>query len=83
MEAGLKSLELHDNSVNYIISHECASNTKLLLSQGFYKPDKLSDYLQKIKENTQFDKWYFGHYHEDRAINDKEVIMYEKITQIW
>lgn len=28
-------------------------------------------------------KWYFGHYHDDKAINDKEILYYEKINRIW
>lgn len=52
-------------------------------SNGFYPADELSDYLQTIKDRTQFSKWYFGHYHDDRSINDKEILYYEKINRIW
>jgi len=83
MNEGLENLAKHDFKIDYIITHECSTYTKILLSKGFYKADELSDYLQKIKDQTQFTKWYFGHYHEDLAINNKEILYYEKINRIW
>lgn len=83
MAEGLENLAEHDFKVDYIITHECSTYTKILLSNGFYPADELSDYLQTIKDQTQFSKWYFGHYHDDRSINDKEILYYEKINRIW
>lgn len=83
MDEGLKNLAKNDFKVDYIITHECSTYTKILLSNGFYPADELSDYLQTIKDQTQFSKWYFGHYHDDRSINDKEILYYEKINRIW
>lgn len=83
MDIGRINLNKHNNTVDYIISHECAAYTKALITKGFYGDDPLSAYLQEIKEQTTFKKWYFGHYHEDRAINAEEILCYEKIVQIW
>jgi len=80
---GIANLAKHDNKIDYIITHDCATNTKILLSKGFYKPDELSDYFQDIKAMVQFKKWYFGHYHDDKAINDQEILCYERINRIW
>ncbi len=83
MNEGIKNLQSHNNLVDYIISHDCPTSTQAILSNGFYKPDFLTDYLQKIKETTQFSSWYFGHYHKDRAITNNEILTYENINQIW
>lgn len=83
MNEGLRNLEIHQNQVDYIITHECAANTKALLDNHYDSEEYLSHYLQKIKEFVQYKAWYFGHYHDDRAINNKEILVYEKISKIW
>jgi len=82
MNEGLRNLEIHQNQVDYIITHECAANTKALLDIHYDQEEYLSHYLQKIKELVQYKAWYFGHYHDDRAINNKEILVYEKISKI-
>lgn len=83
MQDGYDNLEVAGWSVDYIISHCCSSSTQALLSGGWYEPDELTDYLEEIRMRCQFKKWFFGHYHDDRAINDKEILLYEQIIRIW
>ena len=82
MEEGRKNLENIDNKVDFIVTHCGATNSIALYSKGFYKPDILTDYLEEIRMNTDFGKWFMGHYHENHAINDKEIILYEQIVRI-
>ena len=53
-----------------------------LLSQGFFATDKLTDYLEIIKQTTKYKKWFFGHYHTDVALNEKDFCVFEKIMQV-
>ena len=49
---------------------------------SFVKKDSLLiDYLEKIIINTDFKRWYFGHYHDNKAINDKEMLLYEQLIR--
>ena len=32
--------------------------------------------------NVNYKKWFMGHYHEDVAITDKDIILYEQIIRI-
>lgn len=52
------------------------------MSAGEFKPDKLTDYLQEIKEKLNFKKWFFGHYHMDRQIDMQFICLYDRIMQI-
>ena len=87
MNEGLRNLAKHDNKVDYIISHdmpaEClALYCALYKSGGFYKPDKLNHYFDKVREQTTYKKWFFGHYHEDRQITDKDIVLMMQIVRI-
>lgn len=82
MEAGLKNLERVGNKADFIITHCASSSTAALISHGMYKPDKLTDYLERIKSTVDYKTWLMGHYHRNDAVNDKEIILYEQIVRI-
>lgn len=41
----------------------------------------MTDYFEALKENCRFQYWFFGHYHENRAIERKYILLYEQIIQ--
>ena len=57
-------------------------NTQALLGGGTYKKDYLTDYLQEISEKLEFKKWYFGHYHDNKQVNNQYVLLYEDIVPL-
>jgi len=36
---------------------------------------------EKHYQSCGFDKWFFGHYHDDKRIGEKMVLLYEKIVR--
>ena len=82
MENGIKNLEKVNYEVDYIISHCCPTNIQALLGGGTYKKDYLTDYLQEISEKCKFKKWYFGHYHDYRQVNEQFTLLYEDIVPL-
>lgn len=82
-DEGLKNLVIAGFDVDYIVSHCCATSTQAILSGGLYEPDSLTDYLENVKNRTKFTKWFFGHYHLDRNVSDKEIALYEQMIRIW
>lgn len=81
-EEGRINLERNNWDVDYIITHCCATETQQLIGKEKYESDSLTAYLQEIKQKCQYHKWFFGHYHENRVINDKEILLYEQIATI-
>ena len=82
MDEGTRNLEENDYTVDFIVSHCAASSTAALISHGEYKPDNLTMYLEEIRQKTNFKKWFFGHYHENRNVNAQEIMIYEQIIRI-
>lgn len=82
MEEGLKNLSLHNNTVDFIVSHCCSSSTQALLGGGLFTPDVLTNYLEQIRQVVTFKKWFFGHYHDNKNVNAEEILLYEQIIRI-
>lgn len=81
-QEGIYNLNDAGNKVDFIFTHCAASSTAALLSHGLYKPDSLTDYFEEIKNKVEFKKWLFGHYHDNKAVNDKEILLYDQIVRI-
>ena len=82
MEEGRRNLAAHNNTVDFIVTHCCASSTQILLGGSMYKSDIETAYLEEIRQNIKFKKWFFGHYHDNRNVNAEEILLYEQIIQI-
>ncbi len=82
MEEGRRNLAAHGNAVDFIVTHCCASSTQILLGGAGYRPDVATAYLEEIRQNTRFKKWFFGHYHDNRNVNAQELLLYEQIIRI-
>lgn len=82
MAEGLKNLAAHDNNVDYIVTHCCASSTQTLIGGSMFKSDVLTSYLEDIRQNVRFKKWFFGHYHDNKNVNVEEILLYEQIIRI-
>ena len=82
MEEERRNLASTENKLDFIVTHCGAASSILLYSLGGYKPDILTDHLEEVRQKTIFKKWFMGHYHDNYAVNDKEIIIYEQIVRI-
>ena len=82
MREGKVNLSAHDFTVDFIVTHCCSSSTQVLLGGSMFEPDRETDYLEYIKNNVKYKKWFFGHYHDNRNIFDKEILIYEQMIRI-
>ena len=83
MQEGLDNLKKNDYTVDYIVTHCCSTDTQIALGgKLLYQPDIATEYLEKIKEIADYKKWFFGHYHQNINVNDKEILIYEQIIRI-
>lgn len=76
------NLEACGRPVDYILSHCCPSSVMEVISGEVYQHDRLTDYFEALKNNCQFQYWFFGHYHDNRVIDRKYILLYEQIVQI-
>ena len=82
MATGLLNLEKHNHKVDFIVTHDCPASTLALLGHGYYKPDELNTYFEKIRSEVDYTRWFFGHYHFDQYINEKDIVIFDQIVRI-
>ena len=76
-----QTLERLDRKIDYIITH-CAPTAIQQKINADFKPDKLTDFLEEIRCRSQFHYWLFGHYHDNRIIGEKHVLLYEQMVRV-
>ena len=82
MKFGLETLSKNGNEVDYIITHCCPQSVASYLSGGMYKPDLLTQFLERIKDKVSFKQWYFGHYHLESQCFMNYICLYHKIERV-
>ena len=67
-----------------MITHEAPLSAAEVMFPGKVKPDCLNMYFDELlQEGLQFDKWFFGHYHDNRNVNAEEILLWEQIIRIY
>ena len=82
MQEGRNNLATCDNKVDVIITHCCPSSLQKLLCNAEYSTNTLTDYLEQIHQDVEYKKWYFGHYHRNRNMSDKDILLYRQFIRI-
>lgn len=80
MERGIKNLSGHNWNIDYVVSH-CAPAGVAALS-GYSDRNRLTQYFEAVSEKLSFRKWFFGHYHENRQMLGKYILLYEQVIRI-
>lgn len=79
---GLLCLTENQWKCDYILTHCAPSGIQAALSAGGMEPDDLTRYLEAIRKRCSYQRWYFGHYHWDEAVDDRHTVIYNHILRI-
>lgn len=85
IEFALDNLNAHQNAVDYILTHEAPRrfiphifggtiDYRLHESAKYNSP--VAKLLDVIYEQNSFEKWFCGHYHDDKEIDNLQVMYY-------
>lgn len=80
------NLEKHNFKVDYILSHTCSTSSLDEVADfcGFYVEsyDNQNRFFEEIKNKIDYKGWFLGHFHKDFAINEKELVLYNKVIKL-
>lgn len=82
MDEGLQNLEKNGWNVDFILTHCCAGSTQRQYFGAEYTENALTEYLEGIKQRCEYQKWFFGHYHKDFSMGEKETVICDRIVKI-
>ena len=77
-----RNLEKVNFEVDYVLSHCAPQSIVSWLMGGYTQPDKLTMYFEDLAQRLKFKNWFFGHYHDDRKIMGKFILLYDQIVRI-
>ncbi len=80
-EAAMATLDAHGWRVDYVLTHCAASAVQYLLNPT-YENDELTLFLGDVEQRLDYRHWYFGHYHEDRPITDRQTVVFEDVIEL-
>ena len=66
---------------SYIITH-CAPNKVVKKLNPDYTFDRLTTFLETVRQKAKFHYWLFAHYHDNRIIDGRYVLLWEQIVRI-
>lgn len=78
-----RNLERFNNTVDYVITHTAPRAG--IAALGFDVADDeipLTELLDYVLENVSFKRWYFGHWHTDRKIDERLFAIYNYVDEI-
>ena len=78
LEYAFVNLREQRRSVDLIITHEAPASVKRLIDRNAVIND-LNIFLDSVMHNTRCEKWFFGSLHEDRAVSDKLISVFEEV----
>lgn len=75
-------LEKENWMVDYIITHSAPSSLVDRIGGGAYNHDQLTDFLETVKNKVRFQRWLFGHYHDNQVYEDRWTLLYDRIIRL-
>ena len=67
--------------VDCVLTH-CAPTSIAQRMSRHYQPDRLTDFLETVRQRCRFSQWFCGHYHINQVIDERFVIQWEQISKI-
>lgn len=80
IQNAIRKLNGVNYSVDYIITH-CAAN-RVQREIANYEENILTDFFEELIDKGNYKKWFFGHYHIDRIIDDRHIAVFEKVIKL-
>ena len=83
-EEGWSNLEEAGFRVDYILTHTGPREVVAAMGYGELSDDEveLRQFLQRVADNTDFNAWYFGHFHEDAVVEEQFFCLFDEIVTV-
>ena len=83
MKHGLENLRAFRAShekIDFIITHDAPASDRYLI--GFGEIDMLNRYLESIRGQVKYGKWFYGHLHDNRQVSENSYLLFDQIVRI-
>ena len=83
-ENAVENLEKVDFTVDYVLTHTAPKRFIVNSTDitSYIDNCPTVQMLSGLEKMLIYKKWFFGHYHDNKNVNDKEILIYEQIIRI-
>jgi len=78
----VENLQACHREVDIIVTHEAPASVKKLVDRRAAIND-LNIFLDTVMHNTRYGRWFFGSLHQDRAVSDNLICVFEDVYGIF
>lgn len=82
MNEAICNLKENDYAVDYIITHTAPEETMSIFHPFHEEEKRLNNFLEWIRESTQYQQWFFGHLHRDEDFWRNQTVLWSEIRNI-
>lgn len=76
LDEAVENLTKHNKQVDIILTHCAPDSIQTAIGKSGMIPNRLTAFLEAVKDCIDYSLWFFGHYHRDQAIDDKHILLY-------
>ena len=80
-QEAISNIEHADWKVDYVITHTAADHV-IHKIDPMNQHDALTSFLFMMEKKLEYRHWYFGHFHDDREMDEKHTMLYQSIIPI-
>lgn len=77
----VRNLERVGYAADYIMTHCAPTGIQQTLNPDLV-PDSLTDFLESLHAKADYHSWFFGHYHDNRAVDERHILLWEQIVPV-
>lgn len=85
-EEGLDTLDAYKWEADVVLTHTCSLDTLEEMSQRAdfrMKPaDEVNKFLQRVQEDIKYKVWFFGHFHRNINLSNRQIVIYDQILEL-
>ncbi|HPY83828.1 MAG TPA: metallophosphoesterase [Ruminococcus flavefaciens] len=82
IKEAMLNLEKHNNTVDYIITHEPPASLKDCLGVDVFQRLEVHAFFEDIIKTCKYEKWFFGKCHIDKHIPIKFYALFNNVTPL-
>ena len=76
-----EKISAHNFTFDYVITHSAPSSIQYNMASD-YENNELTMFLEKTKDRLTYKQWFFGHYHQDRMVDEKHIAVFNSFIPI-
>lgn len=76
-----RNLEKNGFRCDYIITHSAPCSVQKTVAPD-YEENELTMFLEHVKDESEYNKWFFGHYHIDKDVDGKHIAIFDSLYKV-